>query len=218
MVDLNLINNCLSLAVLDLQVEVFNEIDSTNLEAKRRIMKGIECDLLIVSSHQTMGRGRHNRTWFSPKGGLYFSLVLRPRFGSQFAPLSGLLCACAVAESIRSLGVEGVSLKWPNDVLIGNDKVAGILSELVSLDPVDNWIILGVGINQNSSTSNFPDDISYTATSVYDQIGRVTSLETLLCEVVNSIDSWLSIVESEKSFVSVCLLTGSVNVKAPASP
>jgi len=141
-----------------------------------------------------------DRTWFSPRGGLYFSLVLRPKLGPQFAPLTGLLCACAVAESIRNLGVEGVSLKWPNDVLIGDDKVAGILSELVTLGPAGHWIILGVGINQNSSISNFPDDISYSAISIYDQIGSETSLETLLCEVVNSIYSWLSSVESENSF------------------
>jgi len=58
MVDLKVINNCMNLSALELQVEVFNEIDSTNLEAKRRIMKGIDSDLLIVSSHQTAGRGR----------------------------------------------------------------------------------------------------------------------------------------------------------------
>jgi len=189
MVDMNLINRGFNLSVLQLHVEVFKELDSTNLEAKRRISKGIEQDLLIVSSRQTSGRGRYNRTWFSPEGGLYFSLVVRPRLGPQFAPLSGLLCACAVAEGLQSLGVEGVSLKWPNDVLIRNDKVAGILSELVTLDPIEHWIILGVGINQNSRITNFPEAISYTATSVYDQM--------------NSIDFWLSSVESEKSFDSV---------------
>ena len=203
MVDLNLINNCLKLSVLELQVEVFNEIDSTNFEAKRRITDGIEHDLLIVSSHQTAGRGRHNRTWFSPEGGLYFSLVLRPRLGPEFAPLSGLLCACAVAEGVQSLGIDNVVLKWPNDVLVREDKIAGILNELVAITPVDNWVILGIGINQNISVSDFPEDISYKATSIMDILGKNTSPESLLCAVLNSIDRWLGVVESEKSFTSV---------------
>ncbi len=203
MVDLNLINNCLNLSVLEPQVEVFNEIDSTNLEAKRRIMKGIDSDLLIVSSLQTAGCGRQNRTWFSPKGGLYFSLVLRPRLGLQFAPLSGLLCACAVVEGVQSLGIENVVLKWPNDVLVMEEKIAGILNELVTITPDDNWVILGVGINQNISVSDFPEDISYTATSVEDILGKSTSPELLLCSVLNSIDRFLGVVESEKSFSTV---------------
>lgn len=203
MIDLNLINNCLKLSVLELQVEVFNEIDSTNLEAKRRVTKGIEQDLLIVSTHQTTGRGRHNRTWFSPEGGLYFSLALRPRLGLQFAPLSGLLCACAVVEGVQSLGIENVVLKWPNDVLVMEDKIAGILNELVTIDPIDNWVILGVGINQNISVSDFPEDISYTPTSVEDILGKRTSPELLLCSVINSIDRLLGIVESERSFSSI---------------
>ncbi len=203
MVDLNLINNCLKLSVLELQVEVFNEIDSTNLEAKRRITDGIEHDLLIVSSHQTAGRGRHNRTWFSPEGSLYFSLVLRPRLGPEFAPLSGLLCACAVAEGVQSLGIDNVVLKWPNDVLVMEDKISGILNELVTITPVDTWVILGIGINQNISVSDFPEDISYTATSVKEILGKNTSPESLLCSVLNSIDRLLGVVESEKSFTSV---------------
>ncbi len=203
MLDLNLINSCLDLSVLQLQVEVFNEIDSTNLEAKRRITKGIEQDLLIASSSQTAGRGRHNRTWFSPEGGLYFSLIMKPCLGPQFAPLSSLLCACAVAEGVQSLGIENIVLKWPNDVLVLEDKISGILNELVTITPVDNWVILGIGINQNISVSEFPKDISYNATSVKEILGKHTSPELLLCSVLNSIDRLLGVVESEKSFTSV---------------
>ncbi len=203
MLDLNLINKCLKLSVLQLQVEVFNEIDSTNLEVKRRITKGMDQDLLIISSRQTTGRGRYNRTWFSPEGGLYFSLVLRPRLGPEFAPLSGLLCACAVAEGLQSLGIDNVVLKWPNDVLALEDKISGILNELVTITPVDNWVILGIGINQNISVSDFPEDISYNATSVKDILGKYTSPESLLCSVLNSIDRLLGVVESENSFSSV---------------
>ncbi len=200
---MNLINRGLNLSVLQLHVEVFNELNSTNLEAKRRITEGITQDLLIVSSSQTAGRGRHNRTWFSPEGGLYFSLIMKPCLGPQFAPLSSLLCACAVAEGVQSLGIENIVLKWPNDVLVLEDKISGILNELVTITPVDNWVILGIGINQNISVSDFPEDISYTATSVEDILGKHTSPESLLCSVLNSIDRMLGVVESENSFSTV---------------
>ncbi len=203
MVDMNLINRGLDLSVLQLHVEVFNELDSTNLEAKRRITEGITQDLLIVSSSQTAGRGRNNRTWFSPEGGLYFSLIMRPRLGPQFAPLNSLLVGCAVAEGIQSLGIDHVRVKWPNDVLVKEDKISGILNELVTITPVDNWVVLGIGINQNISVSDFPEDISYTATSVEDILGKHTSPESLLCSVLNSIDRMLGVVESENSFSTV---------------
>ena len=203
MVDLNLLKSGFNLSVLKLNVKTFETIDSTNVEAKRQIVDGNKQDLLIVSSHQTAGRGRLTRTWFSPEGGLYFSLVLRPRLGPQFAPLASLLCGCAVAKGLQSLGIDHVRLKWPNDILVKEDKIAGILNELVSLDPVDSWMILGVGINQNISMNEFPEEIASRSTSVIDILGAETSPETLLCAIINEIDRLLAIVEAEKSFSSV---------------
>ena len=76
MFDVNLLKEGLNLSTIQLQVKIFKELDSTNVEAKRQIVDGNKQDLLIVSSHQTAGRGRLSRSWFSPIGGLYFSLVL----------------------------------------------------------------------------------------------------------------------------------------------
>lgn len=206
MVDLNLLQSGFNLSVLKLNVKIFETIDSTNVEAKRKIVDRNKQDLLIVSSHQTAGRGRLTRTWFSPEGGLYFSLVLRPRLGPQFAPLASLLCGCAVAKGLQSLGIDHVRLKWPNDILVKEDKIAGILNELVSLDPVDSWMILGVGINQNIHSAEFPEEIASRSTSVIDILGTKTSPETLLCAIINEIDRLLGIVEAEKSFSSILKL------------
>jgi len=203
MLDMNLLENGFALSTLKLQVKIFDSLDSTNVEAKRQIVDGIKQDLLIISSQQTAGRGRLTRTWFSPEGGLYFSLILRPRLGPHFAPLASLLCGCAVAKGLHTLGIEHVQLKWPNDVLVIEDKIAGILNELVSIDPVDSWMILGIGINQNITLEEFPEEISTMSTSVQGILGRKTSPEALLCTTVNEIDRLFGIVENEKSYSSV---------------
>ena len=200
MVDMNLLKEGLNLSTLQLQVKFFKELDSTNVEAKRQIIDGLKQDLLIISSTQTAGRGRGSRTWFSPKGGLYFSLVIRPRLGPQFAPLASFLSGCAVAKGLQFLGVDHVRLKWPNDVLVIEDKIAGILNELVSIDPVDAWMILGIGINQNIKVADFPEEIVGRSTSVLEILETITSQESLLCAVVNEIDHLVRLVETEKSY------------------
>jgi len=211
MIDLNLLKNGLNLSTLRLQVKIFQSLDSTNVEAKRRIVDGIKQDLLIVSSLQTAGRGRYSRTWFSPDGGLYFSLILRPRLGPQFAPLASFLSGCAVAKGLQSLGVEHVRLKWPNDVLVVEDKIAGILNELVTLDPVDAWMVLGIGINQNIPIAEFPEEIVGRSTSVLEILGEETSPEVLLCAIMNEIDRLVGLVETEKSYSPVLKLWRSMS-------
>jgi BirA family biotin operon repressor/biotin-[acetyl-CoA-carboxylase] ligase len=201
----------LELTTLDLKVKVFDELDSTNTDAKRCIIDGIKQDLLIVTSMQTAGRGRQTRTWFSPRGGLYFSLVVRPRLGPHFAPLASFLLGCAVAKGLQSFGLDNVRVKWPNDVLIGEDKIAGILNELVSIDPVDAWMILGVGVNQNIRANEFPQELLGVTTSVFDVLGKETSLESLLISIVSEIDCLFGIVESEKSYFSVMNLWRSMS-------
>lgn len=203
MVDLNLLKSCFNLSSLKLQVKLVDTLDSTNAEAKRQIAEGNTQDLLIISSQQTAGQGRLTRTWFSPKGGLYFSLVTSPRLGQQFAPLTSLLCGVAVANGLQSLGIDNVKLKWPNDVLVMEDKISGILNELVLIDSVESRMVLGIGINQNIHTSEFPEEIATRSISVLDILERVTSPESLLCSIINEIDRLLGIVETEKSYVSI---------------
>ena len=211
MVDMNLLNEGLNLSTLQLQVKIFRELDSTNVEAKRQIVDGNKQDLLIVSAHQTAGRGRITRSWFSPVGGLYFSLVLRPRLGPQFAPLASFLSGCAVAKGLQSVGVDHIRLKWPNDVLVMEDKIAGILNELVTIDPIDAWIILGIGVNQNISMNDFPKEIVGRSTSVLETLGKETSPETLLCAIINEVDRLVGIVETERSYTSILELWRSMS-------
>ena len=180
-----------------------DSVGSTNTEAKNLIIEGETEGLIVIAKRQTAGRGRKERPWLSPIGGLYFSIVLRPRLGTENAPLLGLLGACAVSRSLNGLGVSRVGLKWPNDVLIGRSKIAGILSEAVYIGDDPAGVAIGIGVNQNCPVSDMPPGLQWPTTSVIDEIGEETSIEALLCSIVNEIDSLLQVVERDSSFAAV---------------
>jgi BirA family biotin operon repressor/biotin-[acetyl-CoA-carboxylase] ligase len=184
-------------------VKYVETVSSTNSEAKEFFLQGETEGFIVAARNQTAGRGRKDRTWLSPVGGLYFSIILQPRLGPENAPLLGFLSACAVARGLTELGVENVSLKWPNDVLIGDSKIAGILSEAVSTNDENVGIVIGIGVNQNCPVSDMPSGLEWPTTSVFDELGIETSIESLLCFIVNEIDTLLQVVEHESSFSSV---------------
>ncbi len=203
MIDIDAIQKCLETSILKFTILTYNEVDSTNAIAKEQILEGADEGLLIIAESQRMGRGRKDRHWYSPLGGLYFSLVLKPRLGITSAPLMGLLASCATAEGLRAIGAQNAYVKWPNDILLDFDKVSGVLSELVTIDHDRHLVIIGIGINQNSTSSDFSKDFVYAVTTVRDYLGRLTSREELLCHIINSFDNLLRIVASENSFKTV---------------
>ncbi len=200
MIDVDAIRECLDTSILKIQILPYEEVDSTNVIAKEQIADGADEGLLIIAEKQTMGRGRKDRCWHSPVGGLYFSLIVKPRIGIINAPLMGLLASCATAQGLRAIGAQHAYVKWPNDILLDFDKVSGILSEIVTVDHDSHLIIIGIGINQNSTSSDFPDDFAYSVTTVRDYLGCLTSQEGLLCHIINSFDNLLKMVESTNSF------------------
>ncbi|RON62058.1 bifunctional biotin--[acetyl-CoA-carboxylase] ligase/biotin operon repressor BirA [Pseudomonas fluorescens] len=134
----------------DWPVTVFDSIDSTNAEALRAIGQGQSAPFLVLAERQISGRGRRGRKWVSPFAeNLYYSLVLRIDGGMRQLEGLSLVVGLAVMKTLRKMGVLGAGLKWPNDVLVGNRKIAGILLELVG-DPADVChVVLGIGINVN---------------------------------------------------------------------
>jgi BirA family biotin operon repressor/biotin-[acetyl-CoA-carboxylase] ligase len=180
-----------------------DSVDSTNTEAKQLLIQGEGEGVIVTAGRQTAGRGRKDRTWLSPVGGLYFSLILHPRLEAKSAPLLGFLGACAVARSLSKLGVVDVSVKWPNDVLVKQCKIAGILCETVFLGSKTLGTVLGIGVNQNCSISEMPPGLQWPTTSIIDEVGKATSIESLLCSIVNEIDRLLQSVEKRESFSEV---------------
>ena len=128
------------------QIRVFGEIDSTNDEARRTIMSGLAGSNLIIANSQNSGRGRRGRKWVSPAGGIYMSLTL-PLNESLIQPQAlSLVSAISVKQSLESWSQVPIKLKWPNDLLVEGKKLAGILLELQTSEPMDH-IVFGVGIN-----------------------------------------------------------------------
>ncbi|MDZ5604660.1 bifunctional biotin--[acetyl-CoA-carboxylase] ligase/biotin operon repressor BirA [Pseudomonas sp. RP23018S] len=129
---------------------IYETIDSTNAEGLRLITQGQPAPFLVVAERQMAGRGRRGRQWVSPFAeNLYYSLVLRIEGGMRQLEGLSLVVGLAVMRVLQAMGVEGVTLKWPNDVLVREQKIAGILLELVG-DPADIChVVLGIGINVN---------------------------------------------------------------------
>ncbi len=137
---------------------IFDSIDSTNAQALRAIGDGQAAPFLVLAERQTAGRGRRGRQWVSPFAeNLYYSLVLRIEGGMRQLEGLSLVVGLAVMRTLQSFGVADAGLKWPNDVLVNNQKIAGILLELVG-DPADVChVVLGIGINVNMQVTTEVD-------------------------------------------------------------
>lgn len=163
----------------------YEELDSTNLQARRLAGEGAPHGSVIVAQAQTDGRGRHGRSWVSePGSGLWFSLLLRPGFLPDRASMVTLVAAMAVATGIRRTTGQPVMIKWPNDVVLDGKKVCGILTELDARIGQINHMIVGIGINIRRQ--QFPPELLEKATSLEQEqpleIDRDRLLEAVLEE------------------------------------
>ena len=157
-----------------MKIRQFNEVTSTNEVAKQYLEDGT----VIVADTQVSGRGRHSRTWHSPEGGLWCSLVVKHRPD----PVLNLAAALAVSKAFEQYGLK-TRLKWPNDVHIENKKICGILSETEG-----EFMVIGVGVNLNNR--EFPEDIPGTSyvTETGKEIDRMEFLKTFV-DIFDSIST-----------------------------
>ncbi|NPV04351.1 MAG: biotin--[acetyl-CoA-carboxylase] ligase [Syntrophaceae bacterium] len=166
------------------------EVDSTNRLARDLAIAGAAEGTVVIAESQTAGRGRMGRSWFSPAGeGIYLSLLLRPRFQPAEAPKTTLLAGVALAEALIPIVPGRVSIKWPNDVLAGGKKVAGILVEAAAeIDAID-YLIIGVGINVNTPRRRFPPELRERATSLAAEAVRPVSRAEVLADFLGRFES-----------------------------
>ena len=167
----------------------FDSIGSTNHEAKRLALDGASEGTLVWALEQTAGRGRRGRTWVSPPGNLYASLILRPDCSVSRAAQLGFVAALAVGGALRTIlpRVDLLAYKWPNDVLINGRKVAGVLLE-TELDAagMPRFLVVGVGLN----LASFPQNTEFPATSVVDEGLGAIPPAVMLEEFVQHFQSW----------------------------
>lgn len=155
------------------EIHYFDTVDSTNLRGKALAVAGACEGTLVVAEHQSLGRGRRARKWFSPEGdGVYLSVILRPRIAATEAAGISLVSAVAIADALEGLSNLPVRIKWPNDILVRRKKICGILTEIATeMDAID-FMVIGVGINVNTPASRFPEDLRDTASSMLIESGR----------------------------------------------
>lgn len=181
-------------AQVDLQWQV--SAPSTMDLASELAARGARHGVVVGADEQTAGRGRRGRDWQSPAGaGLYFSMVARPSLGVASLPLLTLAAGVGVREGIRAATGLAPDLKWPNDLMIGPRKLAGILSEGVSLGTREQAVIIGVGVNVQPAA--YSPDVAARATSLEGELGRAVDRATMLGEVLAGL--WGSIAALERN-------------------
>ncbi len=172
-------------------VHYFQEIDSTNIMACRLARDGAPEGTIVVADAQGKGKGRLNRVWQSPPGrNLYVSIILRPSIAPPAAPQLTLVAGVAAADLLAVYCPKGVTIKWPNDVLISGKKVCGILTEMHSSARGVDFIVLGVGMNINMNREDFEPALRDTATSLKIETGETLDRTEVISGLLNLFETW----------------------------
>jgi BirA family biotin operon repressor/biotin-[acetyl-CoA-carboxylase] ligase len=171
--------------LLGCEIIHFDEIDSTNNYAKRIANEGCQHGTVVIAEKQLIGRGRVGREWKSNNSeGLWFSIILRPALEPEEVQLITLAASVAVVEAIQETQGIVCGIKWPNDIILNNCKLGGILTELSAELGHINYIVVGIGINVNQDLDKFDDEIKKIATSLkihlHRQVSRVEILSGIL--------------------------------------
>lgn len=178
------------------QILTVRETESTNLLAFRLAEKSALDGTVVIAEAQTGGKGRLGRHWVSPPGvNLYCSVVLRPPMAPVRAPQLTFLSAVAVARAIEEVAQLRPTIKWPNDVLLHDRKVAGLLNEMSAETDTIHCVVLGIGVNINMLREQFPEDLRQPATSLFLEKGvcvnRVDFTRALLTHLDALYDDYL---------------------------
>ena len=170
------------------EIRVLDEADSTNLRVKAAAGEGASAGLVILAEQQTDGRGRRGRAWQSPAGeNIYMTVLLRPDFEPEKAPMLTLLAACAAARAVYQPGEKRPQIKWPNDLVMNGKKICGILTEMGMKGVSTEYVIVGIGINCNQT--EFPEEIQKKATSLKCEYGHEVCREEIVARFLQEFES-----------------------------
>lgn len=171
------------------EILVFEETASTNDVVEHLAKSGAREGLVVFAESQTRGRGRRGRAWASPRAkGLWFSVLLRPVLPPTAASRITVAASVAVARAIRKVCGVDARIRWPNDVIVGGRKLAGILTELRAEADEILLAILGIGIDVNCGREDFPEELAGVATSLQLEIGSAQDRVALAAQVLANLD------------------------------
>ncbi|MGQ9695158.1 MAG: biotin--[acetyl-CoA-carboxylase] ligase [Thermodesulfobacteriota bacterium] len=168
------------------EILFYKEIDSTNLFARQQAMEGAAEGLVVMADAQSRGKGRRGKNWVSPRGvNVYFSVILRPAVAPEKIPLLTLMAGVASARALRNITDLEIKIKWPNDLMIREKKVAGILTEA---ELSQGFVILGIGVNVNWPRAEMPEELRQVATSLYAERGIIFSRAIVAQELLEDLE------------------------------
>jgi BirA family biotin operon repressor/biotin-[acetyl-CoA-carboxylase] ligase len=175
--------------VVGRDIQVFEQTTSTNDVVEKLARDGVKEGVAVFAESQTKGRGRLGRVWQSPTHkGLWFSVLLRPNLRPQETTQLTVISATALRRAVKTVTGLNADIKWPNDLLIGGKKAAGILTEMsAELDRV-RYIIIGIGVDVNQSAAEFPEELKKIATSLKIEAGAEVCRAELATEILRELD------------------------------
>ncbi len=162
-------------------------LSSTQDKAKEVAETELE-GCVVISDRQTAGRGSKGRCWLSPSGGVYLSVILKPDIHLREISKITLLSAVSLSETVEKMAFVRTSLKWPNDILINNKKVGGILCESAICGEVFHFIVVGIGVNLNNKIEDISPSLLYPATSILEEARKKISRKKFIEEVLFDFD------------------------------
>jgi len=173
------------------QIHYFEYLSSTNDLAMQLGMQNAPSGTLVVAESQTKGRGRLGRSWFSPKyKGIYFSLLLKPDILPEGSPVLTIMLAVSIAEAVKNISGLNPQIKWPNDLFLGNKKVAGILTEMNAEADKINFIVMGVGLNVNNDKKSLISGATSLKEHAREKLNRVLLLQEMLRRIEQNYSLW----------------------------
>jgi len=181
-IEKNLKNNFLAQNII-----VYDELISTQSLAHKLALAGSKEGTIIVSNIQTHGTGRYSRSWFSPLGGLWFSIILRPNNICIPIQKLNLISGLTIVKTLNRLYKINAFLKWPNDVIIQDKKISGVITESNYLGNKLDYVVLGIGINVNFEINSLPTSIQSTSTTLQTELNKKVNLIKLLTELLNEL-------------------------------
>ncbi len=178
----------------------YERLISTNTLAYDIAEKSVEGTVVIADS-QERGRGRRGRVWVSPPDkNIYMSVIIKPHLISHDFTLITLMSAVACAEALKRLTDLDIRIKWPNDLILNNKKVGGILTELKTYKKKIIFAVIGIGLNVNVDIDIYPQEIRNISTSLWKESGKIYSRSELIAEILNELDYWYGVLQRGDRF------------------
>ncbi|MGB9728613.1 MAG: biotin--[acetyl-CoA-carboxylase] ligase [Thermoprotei archaeon] len=167
----------------------YSKINSTQDKAWEFYDKGLS-NIVVLANEQSTGHGRHGRKWFSPRGGLWFSYLKTVNIQPELLDLISTACGVAVALSLRDLNLNAL-IKWPNDIIVNNKKIAGILISTKIMKNKITALVIGVGLNLNVNINVFPEELRGQITTVLNELKHYTDELKTLILILQKLDEFL---------------------------